>query len=137
MHFDPEARVFALSNWHKIQLCDKFSSVYLYLFDSIFSVIVWSNRLYDFDEGICFPDNCCYGNGQKTFLPKKFKPNITYIHISFTQIQKIMKFILLKFSCYNYILQNDWDTKTYLLGALGEKVKSYQKYQVFWKKNKS
>ena len=27
MHFDPDARVFVLSNWHKIQLCDKFSSV--------------------------------------------------------------------------------------------------------------
>ena len=27
MHFDPEARVFILSNLHKIQLCDKCSSV--------------------------------------------------------------------------------------------------------------
>ena len=27
MHFDHEAWVFVLSNWHKIQLCDKFSSV--------------------------------------------------------------------------------------------------------------
>ena len=27
MHFDHEARVFVLSNWHKIQLCDKSSSV--------------------------------------------------------------------------------------------------------------
>ena len=27
MHFDPDARVFALSNEHKLQLCDKFSSV--------------------------------------------------------------------------------------------------------------
>ena len=27
MHFDPDARVFVLSNWHKIQLCEKFSSV--------------------------------------------------------------------------------------------------------------
>ena len=27
MHFDPDARVFVLSYWHKIQLCDKFSSV--------------------------------------------------------------------------------------------------------------
>ena len=27
MHFVPDARVFVLSNWHKIQLCDKFSSV--------------------------------------------------------------------------------------------------------------
>ena len=29
MHFDPDARVFVLSNSHKIQLCDKFSSVIL------------------------------------------------------------------------------------------------------------
>ena len=27
MHFDPDARVFILGNWHKMQLCDKFSSV--------------------------------------------------------------------------------------------------------------
>ena len=27
MYFEPDARAFALSNWHKIQLCDKFSSV--------------------------------------------------------------------------------------------------------------
>ena len=29
MHFDPDARVLVLSNWQKIQLCDKFSSVFL------------------------------------------------------------------------------------------------------------
>ena len=40
----------------------------LYLFDSFFSVIVWTDKFHDFDEGIYFPDNCCYGNGQKTFL---------------------------------------------------------------------
>ena len=27
MHFDPDARVLVLSQWHKIQLCDNFSSV--------------------------------------------------------------------------------------------------------------
>ena len=27
MPFDPDARAFVLSNWHKIQLSDKFSSV--------------------------------------------------------------------------------------------------------------
>ena len=27
MNFIPDARVFVLSNWHKIQLCEKFSSV--------------------------------------------------------------------------------------------------------------
>ena len=40
----------------------------LYLFDSIFSIIVWRNRSHDFDEGICFLDNCCHENGLKTFL---------------------------------------------------------------------
>ena len=63
MHFNPETRVFVLSNWHKIQLCDNFFFSNLYLLDSIFSVIVWANRLYDFDEGICFIDNCCSENG--------------------------------------------------------------------------
>ena len=50
IHFDPDARIFVLSNWN------------------IFSVIVWTNKLHDFDEGICFPDNCSYENGLKTFL---------------------------------------------------------------------
>ena len=27
IHFDPKAKVFVLSNWHRIQLCDIFSSV--------------------------------------------------------------------------------------------------------------
>ena len=40
----------------------------LYLFGSIFSIIIWTNKLHDFDEGICFPDNCCNEIGQKTFL---------------------------------------------------------------------
>ena len=68
MHFDYDARVFVLSNQPKKQLCDKFFFSNLYLFDSIFSVIVWTNRLHDFDEAIYFLDNCCYENGLKTFL---------------------------------------------------------------------
>ena len=35
----------------------------LYLFGFIFPIIVWTNRLNDFDKGICFPDNCCYNIG--------------------------------------------------------------------------
>ena len=47
----------------------------LYLFDSIFSVIVWTNRLHDFDEGICFPDTCCY-------VVKWVKDNFTVIIVT-------------------------------------------------------
>ena len=53
MHFDPNARIFALSNRQIF-----FSN--LYLCDSIFSSIVWINRLHDFDERIIFLDYCCY-----------------------------------------------------------------------------
>ena len=35
----------------------------LYLFGFIFPIIVWTNRLNDFDKGICFPDNWCYNIG--------------------------------------------------------------------------
>ena len=31
-------------------------------------MLVRTNGLHDFDERICFPDNCCYENGQKTFF---------------------------------------------------------------------
>ena len=31
-------------------ICDSFSSAFL------------SSRVHDFDEGICFRNNCCYGN---------------------------------------------------------------------------
>ena len=27
--------------------------------------MVRTNKLHHFDEGICFPDNCCYENGKK------------------------------------------------------------------------
>ena len=37
MHFDCDAMVFVLSNWHKKQLCERFSS---YLFNSMFSIII-------------------------------------------------------------------------------------------------
>ena len=50
MHFDPDV----LSNWHKIQLCIKYSS--------IFSIRASFNKLHDFDKGIYFPGNCYYEN---------------------------------------------------------------------------
>ena len=40
----------------------------LYLFGSIFSIIVWTKRLHDFDEGICLPDN----GGYEIFFTKIF-----------------------------------------------------------------
>ena len=40
----------------------KFSSV-IFICLTPFSVIVWTDRLHDFAEGISFPDNCCYDNG--------------------------------------------------------------------------
>ena len=63
MHFDSDARVFVFL---AIDIRYNFVTNFLqesYLFDSIFSAIVWTNRLHDFDEGIFFPDNCCYENG--------------------------------------------------------------------------
>ena len=60
IHFDPDARVSVLSNWHTLWQIF-FSN--LYLFGSIFSIIVWTNRLHDFDKGVCFSDSCCYDNG--------------------------------------------------------------------------
>ena len=45
---------------HKTQHCDNYFSA-LFISLNPFSRIVWTNRLHDFDEGICFPNNCCYG----------------------------------------------------------------------------
>ena len=59
MHFDPDARVFVLSNQHKTQPCDKFSSV---ICNCLTPFSQWM-KMHDFDEEICFPDNCCYENG--------------------------------------------------------------------------
>ena len=64
MHFDPDARVFVLSNWHKMQLL--WQIFFSNLFDSIFSIIVRPNRLHDSDEGM-FSDNGCYEIGKKYF----------------------------------------------------------------------
>ena len=41
MHFDPDARVFVLSNWHKIHLCDKFSSL-IFIFLNLKQLRVYS-----------------------------------------------------------------------------------------------
>ena len=49
--FEPDAGVFVFSNWHKIQLCDRFHLV----------IFIFINN---FDEEMCFPDNCCYENWQ-------------------------------------------------------------------------
>ena len=62
MHFDLDAKSLSLAIDTRYNFVTDFLQ-YLYLFDSIFSIIVWTNRLHDFDEGICFPDNCCYENG--------------------------------------------------------------------------
>ena len=35
------------------------------LFNSIFPVIDWIDKLHDFDEEICFPCNGYHGNGKK------------------------------------------------------------------------
>ena len=56
-HFDPDARVFVLSNRAQDTTLRQFFFSTFYLFDSIFSGIVWNNRLHDFEEGICFPNN--------------------------------------------------------------------------------
>ena len=69
MRFDPDARFFALSHWHKIQICDKFSSVIFICvtFDSIFSIIVWTDRLHDFDEEYVSLTTAAMKMGKKYF----------------------------------------------------------------------
>ena len=39
----------------------------LYLFDSIFSGIIWIGKLYNCDEETCFPTNGCHGNRKRQF----------------------------------------------------------------------
>ena len=51
-----------LATEHSIPLLRQFLFSTPYLRDTIFSGIVWTNRLDDFDEGICFLKNSCYGN---------------------------------------------------------------------------
>ena len=49
---------------HKVRPCDNFSSVALIFF----SGIVLTNRMHEFDKGICFCNKCSYGNREKTFF---------------------------------------------------------------------
>ena len=44
-----------------LMLASLFSN--LYLFEFTFPIMNWTNRLHDFDEGICFPDNYFYEIG--------------------------------------------------------------------------
>ena len=69
MHFDPDARVFVLSN----------------LFDSIFFIIVWTNSLHDFNEGICLPDNCCKSLCNLQELYTAFKEKHSNVNTGFSK----------------------------------------------------
>ena len=62
MHFGPAAMVFGLSNGAQGTLLSQFLFSSLFLSHSISSGIFWINRRYNCDEGICFPNNSCYGN---------------------------------------------------------------------------
>ena len=59
MHFYPGARFLITDRRYNFVTIPSV----IYLLGSIFSIIVWTNILHDFDEGICFPENCCYENG--------------------------------------------------------------------------
>ena len=62
MHFDPDARIFVLSKFTQDTALRQIFLTNPYLFHSIFSVVVWTNRLHNFDEGIYFSEDCCYEN---------------------------------------------------------------------------
>ena len=62
MHFGSDATVFVIINWQNIQLCNRFSSVIFIYLIPLSQIIVRTNRLHDFNKGICFPDKCCYEN---------------------------------------------------------------------------
>ena len=53
-----------------MHICSNISWVVFifYLFDSIFSRIVWIHKLHDFDEGISFPNNGCNGRRKKSIF---------------------------------------------------------------------
>ena len=68
MHFDPAVRVFVLSIGAQGTTLWQFFFSSLNLFDSIFSGIVLTNRMHEFDKGICFCNKCSYGNREKTFF---------------------------------------------------------------------
>ena len=68
MHFDPAARVFVISIGAQDTPLWQFFFRSLYLFDYIFSGIVWTNKLHDFEKGICFLNNCSQGNRKRTFF---------------------------------------------------------------------
>ena len=58
-----------------MHLCSNICSVVFifYLFDSIFSRIVWIHKLHEFDEGISFPNNGCNGGRKKTIFHLSFQ----------------------------------------------------------------
>ena len=73
MYFAPVARVFGLSKWAQDTTWWQFFFSTLYLFGSIFSGIVWTNIMHDFDEEICFFNNCCYRIVKRHFLNDQWK----------------------------------------------------------------
>ena len=59
----PRSRVWILSNIVKVATLQQFFLSSLYLFDSIFSGSIWTDKLHNYVEAI-FIFNGCYGNGK-------------------------------------------------------------------------
>ena len=94
MHFDLDAKSLSLAIDTRYNFVTDFLQ-YLYLFDSIFSIIVWTNRLHDFDEGICFSDNC--------FFEKWVKYIFTVIIATFATMKRCFH-VKSSRACYSYLM---------------------------------
>ena len=63
MYFDPVAEVCVITMDNGTN--NIYIFIYLYDISSIFSGIVWIDKLHHFHERICFPYNGCQGNRRK------------------------------------------------------------------------
>ena len=61
MHFLADGEVCVIRNGAKNTPLSHFFLSILYLYDSIFPEKVLIDKLHNFEEGICFPNNDCHG----------------------------------------------------------------------------
>ena len=72
-HFDTAARVFVINNWTQDTILSQSFLSTLYLFESVFSGVVWTNRLHDLDEGIFFLTTVAMEIGKIHFFNNQWK----------------------------------------------------------------
>ena len=110
MHFLADGEVCVIRNGAKSTPLSHFFLSILYLYDSIFPEIVLIDKLHNFEEGMCFPNNDCHG-----------KRIIFFTHLIIPTVATSKKCFIRNWNLIN--LDQHW--KTGLIGLVQVEIKCH------------